>query len=87
MNTSITRLLPRKSTLAAVLAVAALFAGGCSTAPVARMSSDKAGTYAELHGMMVKLAQETAQANAGRQVEIMASSEDSSASRTLASNP
>lgn len=63
MNSASAISLVRKSTVAALLAGAALLLGACSTAPVAAKADrpvEKTVTYKELHSLMVKLSQEPA---------------------------
>jgi hypothetical protein len=88
MNSQSALSLARRSTLAALVAGAALLLGACSTTPVAQgpveKTAEKTYSYAELHQMMLKLSQEPAPAS----VATMASSSgDLGGSRTLAANP
>jgi hypothetical protein len=74
--------------VATLLLGAALLLGACTTASLAREPSEKSVTYAELHGMMVRLAHESAQAGAERQVAALkAPSAVLDGTGTLAANP
>lgn len=88
MNTQITRALIRKSTVATLLAIAAMAVSGCSTTPLSMATGEKTVSYKELHGMMVRLAQETTQVSVVGPVAVdITASTDAETSRTLAVNP
>lgn len=72
MKTPLTRALLRQATSAALIAGAALFLGGCATQATSREQSEKTYSYSELHGMMVKLAHETATASTMAPAEVVA---------------
>jgi hypothetical protein len=51
-------------------------------------ANEKASSFAELHGMMVKLADETAQVDGARRVDLLTSTSlDADKGRSLAANP
>lgn len=83
MNSSLARVSVRNSTVAALLAGAALLLGACSTAPIAREPSERAVSYAQLHGLMVKIAYE------GDRIPVAttAAPTDLGGSGTFATNP
>ena len=77
----------RRSTLAALLAGAALLLGACSTASVAREPLEKTVSYKELHGIMTKLAEQPAYGSSQHQtVALSKLSSDLGAGTTLAAN-
>ena len=70
-----------------MLAGAALLLGACSTASVAREPLEKTVSYKELHGLMVKLAEEPAYGTAQHQTVALAKlSPTLGAGSTLAAN-
>lgn len=71
----------RRSAVATLLVGAALLLSACSTTTASREPAEKAVTYQQLHGMMVKLAHESSGG------ATTASAMDMGASSTLASNP
>jgi hypothetical protein len=87
MNSQSTLSLVRRSSVAALVAGAALLLGACSTTPVAGVPpGEKTYSESELHQMMVRLAQEPAPGT-GPIGATAASSGDLGGNRTLAANP
>ena len=72
MKTPLTRAILRQATVATLIAGAALFLGGCATQSASREQSDRSYSYSELHGMMVKLAHETATASTMAPADVVA---------------
>ena len=88
MSSTNARSLVRHISMATLLAVAALSLCGCSTTPVAREPLEKSVTYAELHRLMVKLADEPALGTSGSAIAAVPTmSGDLGESAILVSNP
>jgi hypothetical protein len=92
MNSRYTRSYARSATFGLLLAGAALLLGACSTPSVVRETDGKADekpvTYAKLHQMMTKLAEEPATGAAlGPIAALTPSYADLGGGRTLAANP
>jgi hypothetical protein len=92
MNSNTSPSILRRSAAATLLVAAALLLNACSTVSASRAPAEKSAsysepsekpvTYAELHGMLVKLASENALGGTAT-----ASIADTGATSTLASNP
>jgi hypothetical protein len=87
MNSASSVALVRRSTLAVILAGAALLLGACSTASVSSVPLEKTVSYKQLHGLMTKLAEEPAYGSAQHQTVALAKlSPGLGSGTTLASN-
>jgi hypothetical protein len=92
MNSQHTRSYARPATLGVLLAGAALFLGACSTPSVVRAPDEKSDetpvTYAKLHQMMTRLAEEPSTgATLGPIAALTPSYADLGGGRILAANP
>lgn len=89
MNSSKARALVRQTSVATLLAVAALSLCGCSTTSVSLAPEEKTVTYKELHSLMVKLASEPSvvASSASKVAALPTASGSLGASAILASNP
>jgi hypothetical protein len=88
MNTESPRTQVRRSILVTLVISASLLVVGCSTTTASLGSSEKSSSYAELHRMMKKVADESAQTGiASSPAMVSALSVDLGATGRLASNP
>ena len=88
MNSTKARALVRQTSVATLLAVAAISLCGCSTTSVSLAPEEKTVTYKELHSLMVKLASEPSVVGSDSKVAALPTTSGSlGASAILASNP